>query len=172
MEKIIPSHQNYSISDKGVIKNIKSGRILKLHVRPDGYVTTSLYHKGVMCCCYVHRVLLETFFWSSDKQVNHMDGDKSNNSIGNLEYCTPKENMEHAHATSLITIKKKTYEKAAISNRKVNDKDAATMRKLSVDGWSFRRIGKMFGVHHKTVSGIVNQVGEIRSRPDNRNKLW
>ena len=34
------------------------------------------------------------------------------------------------------------------------------------------KIGVMFGVHHKTISGVVNQVGEFRGRPDNRNKIW
>lgn len=50
-----------------------------------------------------HRIIAEVFFGPSDLQVNHIDGDKENNAIGNLEYKDGYDNMMHAAQTGLIT---------------------------------------------------------------------
>jgi hypothetical protein len=44
----------------------------------------------------VHRLVIKTFVWESDLDVNHKDLNKLNNSLENLEYCTKSENMRHA----------------------------------------------------------------------------
>ena len=172
MERKISGYPNYTISDSGDIRNIKRGRVLKTTPRKDGYVIVMLYNGGESRAFYVHRLVLRAFVGISANQANHINGDKSDNVLSNLEYCTAKQNTIHAHRTGLVVIKKETYEKIAIANRKVGAEDALKMKKMSANGLSFRSIGKFFNVHHKTVSGIVNQLGSIRARPDNRNKEW
>ena len=57
----------------------------------------------------VHRIVAEAFIPNPDscKQVNHIDGDKANNSVSNLEWCTSQQNNIHALQTGLRTGKKK-----------------------------------------------------------------
>lgn len=52
---------------------------------------------------YVHRLVAELFLpeWDSELQVNHIDGDKWNNHVSNLEMVTPSQNILHAHKTGI-----------------------------------------------------------------------
>lgn len=51
----------------------------------------------------VHRLVMSAFFWESNLEVNHKDGNKLNNHISNLEYCTRSEN--HLHKCNVLWIK-------------------------------------------------------------------
>ncbi len=54
----------------------------------------------------VHRMVMIAFKWESKLQVNHLDWNKENNRLENLEYCTQKENTQHAHRTGLMADRK------------------------------------------------------------------
>lgn len=85
----------YQVSNLGRVRN-HDGRILSLREVNSGYLVVLLkkYHKGRT----VHRLVAETFIPNpyNKEQVNHIDGNKHNNCISNLEWCTPSENMQHA----------------------------------------------------------------------------
>ena len=60
------------------------------------YKWLSLFYNWIKKSKLVHKIIIESFIWINKwKQVNHIDGDKSNNNINNLEYVTAKENMHH-----------------------------------------------------------------------------
>jgi len=65
------------------------------------YPRVSIYNKMYM----LHRLLYETFVGNipKDKQINHIDGNKYNHSLTNLELCTGSENLKHAYTTGLRT---------------------------------------------------------------------
>ena len=82
-----------------------------------GYLAVSLLKKGKRKNKRVHRIVAETFLNNNDKNknvVNHIDGDKTNNNINNLEWCTQQENVQHALKTGLAVFNPKLL----IKNRK------------------------------------------------------
>lgn len=93
----------YFISSNGQIKN-KYGKILKPWIR-NGYYTIGLMINKKRTNYYIHRLVAEYFLSNPDKQrnfVNHLDGDKLNNNVSNLEWCTRQENAQHAYETGLL----------------------------------------------------------------------
>lgn len=83
------------------IKRRHEGFLLKPHRGRDGYLSVSLSKDGKIKHCSVHRLVLLSFVGTSDLDCNHKDGDKENNCLGNLEYCTTRENIRHAYKMGL-----------------------------------------------------------------------
>lgn len=90
----------YQISNKGNIRHIKSKRIniLKPHKDKNGYLIISLYINKKFQTFKLHRLVAQAFIPNPDNlpQVNHKDGNKLNNCVNNLEWCTCRENINHA----------------------------------------------------------------------------
>lgn len=95
----LKGHEQYLVSSCGRIKNKKTGRIYVGSVNNRGYVRFDLCENGKRFVVAAHRVVAEAFLPTSPGRdyVNHKDGDKTNNNIDNLEWCTPKENSVHAY---------------------------------------------------------------------------
>ena len=102
---------NYAIDKNGNIYSLKSKRFLKPRVSAYGYsFITIINDAGDVKQPYIHRLICFAFLENDDPEnkiyVNHKDGDKLNNTLSNLEWCTPSENSYHAHKTGLA---KPTY---------------------------------------------------------------
>jgi len=80
-----------------------AGRILKPINQHTGYQTVSLYRDKIPTILLIHRIICETFIGPCPEglQVNHKDGDKTNNKLENLEYVTRKQNCAHASEAGL-----------------------------------------------------------------------
>jgi HNH endonuclease/NUMOD4 motif len=93
----------YLVSNYGRVQNRMSGQIFKPHKAGLGYLAVKLMLGRNQIQRYVHRLVAETFFDgdSSDLEVNHIDGDKWNNCLWNLEWVTSSENKYHAYRTGL-----------------------------------------------------------------------
>lgn len=99
--KTIEENNNYSVSNLGQVRNVKTGRIMKINVRNDGDKASEGY-------CYVclngemkknfrvHRLVAMTFIPNPNNYpcVNHIDGNKENNSVENLEWCSQLYNTQ------------------------------------------------------------------------------
>ena len=111
----------YAVSNLGRVKNIKTGKILKQSKDRYGYMKIGLSEDGKRKTHQVHRLVLETFKANSRNcsDVNHIDENKENNALNNLEWCTHKENINHGthNARSAATKKANgTYDKIAKIN--------------------------------------------------------
>ena len=106
MFRTIEHYPNYEIDIDGSVRNKTAGHNMKWINNGKGYFTVKLYNsdtpKGRLCL--VHRLVLSThdFFIPDNKDVNHIDGDKSNNHIHNLEWVSKSDNTRHAHMTGLF----------------------------------------------------------------------
>lgn len=87
----------YQVSNLGRIKNSK-GLIMKQRISKDGYVRIALFKNGKYKVTYVHILVAIAFIPNphNKKEVNHIDANKSNNVVTNLEWVTRSENHYHA----------------------------------------------------------------------------
>lgn len=95
--------QLYQVSSLGRVSNYR--KILAIQTMPKGYLTIVFKVKQVANNRLVHRLVAEAFIENPEgkPEVNHKDGDKSNNSVSNLEWCTSSENKRHALDTGIKT---------------------------------------------------------------------
>ena len=93
--------------DGSIITPTSKERLLKPHVSKRGYYIVAL-SKGKGHIKNIHRLIAQAFIPNPKnlKVINHKDGNKLNNSIDNLEWCTQKENMQHAFNIGLVNTKK------------------------------------------------------------------
>lgn len=107
----------YQVSSNGRVRNTgyqitkKNGspytvrrRIMKLVVSGAGYLAVTLSDSGIYKRKYVHRLVASAFIPNPHfkKEVNHINGIKSDNRVENLEWASPSENIAHAYKSGLI----------------------------------------------------------------------
>lgn len=90
--------QHVMFRGKSVIK-LKHGKIIKQGKHRGGYVLVWLSKNGSVRAHTVHRLVAETFLPNPDElpEINHIDGNKKNNAITNLEWVSRSENLNHAY---------------------------------------------------------------------------
>lgn len=119
----------YQISSFGNIKSLNFNhtgkeKLLVKKVNHKGYEYVTLYNNGKQFYPRIHRIVAETFIQNLDNlpQVNHIDGNKCNNNVENLEWCTNLENMRHAIQNNLVRNKGK-YNKRSKRVAQINEKN-------------------------------------------------
>ena len=93
----------YRVSNLGRVKNTITHNFLKNYLHKSGYVRINIKKLQKNNNCRLHRLIARAFIPNPEnkKTVNHIDGNKQNNSIENLEWLTQKENNKHARDTGL-----------------------------------------------------------------------
>jgi len=95
--KDIQGYDGYQVSNTGKVYSKKSEKLISQYSTKKGYKRVGLYKNGSQKQLLVHVLVAESFLDKPGKeyQVNHKDLNKSNNSVGNLEWVTGKENVQH-----------------------------------------------------------------------------
>ena len=99
----IKGYEQYAVTSCGKVWSYKSNKFLKPHKDKKGYYRVNLSINGKLKNALIHRLVAIAYIPNpcNKPQVNHIDGNKTNNSLKNLEWNTPRENVMHARRTGL-----------------------------------------------------------------------
>jgi hypothetical protein len=150
--------QQYEVSNTGYIRRIgrgyasRPGRLVKAGKHPCGYRVVSLWKHNRGRSFLVHRIVAAVFLGPipEDEQVNHKDGDKTNNAVSNLEYVTRSGNVRHAMANRLMKLRGAENPNALLDEDKV-----ILIRFLSGFGMGYKRISRLLGLTWGLVRSVV-----------------
>lgn len=152
--KEIFGYENYLISDNGEVFNIKNiNKPLKTRINKSGYKYLNLSKNGIVTTKLIHRLVAETFIENHKENiVNHKDGNKLNNCIDNLEFCTSAYNMQHASKNNLLHPVK--GEECPWS--KLSDKDVIEIRNKYIPFiYSYNMLAKEYNVSKSEIIQII-----------------
>ena len=106
--KSIPNLNGYLISNLGRVYSNKRKKIISQHNNEKGYLRVTLYDNKQSKVFRVHRLVAQTFLNNPNnyEEINHIDGNKHNNCVNNLEWCNHLHNMQEAFKNNLIPPRK------------------------------------------------------------------
>lgn len=145
-------HKTHFISEKGDIINKRNFYKLNPCISPSGYLMVDKNLSYSRKSGGLHRIVYESFIGVIPEglQINHMDGDKTNNHISNLELCTPSENTIHAYTTGLARGRKGEEN----HNSKLTELQVKEIYTLFEQGYTNDFIAKLYQIHSRYVSLI------------------
>lgn len=105
--------EQYQVSNTGIVRNKITGHILKPQLNNKGYLSVRMSLHDKKATAKVHRLVAVAFIPNPENkpQVNHIDADKRNNDVRNLEWVTNGENQIHAYRTGLNRVTGKSGRK-------------------------------------------------------------
>ncbi|HBI91157.1 MAG TPA: hypothetical protein DDY58_01255 [Terrisporobacter glycolicus] len=116
----------YQISNLGRVRSLNyrrtgKAKTLKGFITTKGYIQIKLQNKHIL----MHRLVAEAFIsnFKNYPYINHIDGNKTNNLVNNLEWCTARENTVHAYKNRLIDKEKKAeQQRKLLKGKKIRSK--------------------------------------------------
>lgn len=160
-------HKGYLVSNLGRVYSVKrtitrsdgrkktiGDKILAQFVSHRGYLITRMDKKTLS----VHRLVAKAFKDNPNNfsEVNHIDGNKTNNHVDNLEWVSRSENMKHAAKNDLL--KKVDVKGTKNAMSKLNEAKVIEIRKLYKTGkYSMHELGNKYRVRWTTIQKVINR---------------
>lgn len=153
----------YEVSNLGRVRALSKrgferGGILKQRKNTGGYMELRLSKNNQKFNVLVHRLVAMSFIPNPDNKpcINHIDGNKQNNVVENLEWCTHKENAQHALKHGLFDVK--TMRDVACKKRAVygHPNDVSVIRSDGVVFQTIAEAAKSVGVDRSVISRVAN----------------
>ena len=166
--KEIPGYEGkYLVSENGEVYSVRrqgtDGRTLSKRFNSNGYVCVDLLRGKSKKRALVHRLVGEAFIPRPEgmNYINHIDGNKTNNHVSNLEWCTRSGNMKHAFSTGLSKVPCLSNEHHP--NHKLTNNEVIMIRRLYNDGKTGPELSRQFGVSKEQIYNIIS--GKQRKLP-------
>ena len=155
----IEGYDGYFISDEGEVfsSKYKDMRLLKYRLNRNGRPYINLCKNGKSKSVEIHRLVAKYFLpdYTTDKEVNHKDGDKTNNHVSNLEMTDRKGNMQHAFRTGLaINPVGEAHWDAKLTEEQVKEIRHKYVPKV----YGYKRLSEEYGVSESTIKFIIRGV--------------
>lgn len=145
--KKVDADADYKVSNHGRVRH--GARILSGSIRLDGYISATIHGRQYL----IHRLVAEAFIPNPETkpEVNHKDGNKQNNDVSNLEWCTRSENQKHAYENKLQPKSSGTY------RGKFTSEQREEIKRLWDSGeCSKREIARRYRVSHTCINDIID----------------
>jgi len=161
--KSINSYPDYEISNTGKVRSIDrqvyhskgnlnlKGKPVKMRIKNYGYVC--LTFQGKSNNFYIHRLVALHFIDNPEKKhdVNHIDGNRANFSLSNLEWISHRDNVLHARRVLFKNIGEK-HHKSKLDNQKVRE-----IREAVLAGAEYKPLAKKYSVTRQVIASVVKR---------------
>ncbi len=160
--KEIKESPNYLISNKGRVFSLYFHRLRKPTIDKSGYYSVGIREKGKTYQKRINRLVAENFIPNPENKpiVNHIDSNRTNNNVENLEWCTYRENNLHSAK----------YGYGQHKNQKLNEEQRKQIKDLYYSNqYSKKELANKFNVHESTISRILRSskkesINQIRNK--------
>ena len=147
---------DYEINSEGIVRRISTKRIKKSFKRPDGYIGIQLYITKEKVKNYqLHRLIANAFIPNPDNKlyVNHIDSNRENNSLNNLEWVTFEENVKHGYKSGYASHKGSNNGFSVLTEKQVLEMRS----KRENDKLTYQQLATQYNVSYGCVAGIIQR---------------
>ena len=173
MRKEVKGYEGlYEVDESGVVYSVRRNRSLNPIKMKSGYSYVHLCNGKNTKLARIHRIVASAFIPNTENkpQVNHINGDKSDNRVNNLEWCDAKYNMRHAQKLGLFTPEGENNPVSKLTSKEVEK--IREEYKRGTKEFGICALGEKYGVSDVMISKIVTgkswKVGFDKARSINR----
>ena len=148
----IKYYPQYEVSNLGNVKSLgneftRKERVLKKGITKNGYEVVVLIKDKKQKTTYVHRIVADSFLKNTDnkREVNHINGIKTDNKVSNLEWATTSENSLHAFKNNLKA-KGQNRTQSKLTNKEVLEIRHSNLRNIE--------LSRLYNISKSIISGI------------------